>query len=118
MGFIIMGVMAAIYLAFVFSAAMLRGVVGFAIWSVLSAAALVFLKLTMQPTNGEIISNTWMITPAIVGFVVGFGVHILRATTGKRILALALVVVGPLLFINDFGIFDMIDSLVRSSWMH
>lgn len=114
MGTIILGITGAVYAAFAFGALIFHGKIGFTIWLVLSLAAIAYLKITMQESGGEIIENTWLITTAIIGFVVGFIIHIARAATKSSLLPLPLILIGPLLLVNDFGIFDLIENLVRA----
>lgn len=114
MGTILFAITGSVYAAFVVTAALFRGVAGFIIWLVLALGAIAYLKITMQASNGEVISNTWLISPAIVGFVVGLAVHFLRVVTRNNVLPLILIFVGPLLIVHDFGILDWIDKMVRS----
>jgi len=114
MGFLILGIMGVIYAAFTLSAVFFRGRVGFAIWVTSSFLTIAFLKIDLPPTDGEIISTSWFVTAAIVGFFTGMAVHILRAITHNIFLPLLLIVITPILLGENLKIVEIINALVSA----
>ena len=114
MGIIILGIGSAVYAAFTLTAAVFRGKIGFTTWLFLSIIAIIYLKLTKEPFGGEVVTDTWLLLPAIIGFAVGMMMHILRVVSKNSFLPLILIPIVPLLLVNNMAALQALDSFLQT----
>lgn len=112
MGIIYLFLMTLQYAEMVLITAFLPGRIGFAIWLAIGTVFVYRTAVAFGPAIEASAADRLIIGASVLGYLIGIGIYITRLLTKKHFVPMILVMIGPLMLIEDFGLFDLIDMIV------